>query len=133
VSKFLSHDVPRGTAGWVAAEEAMSAVIQQLARGPYLLGDRFSAADTLFGTTFAMFGHSPLMAKSPVIDAYARRVVSRAACRRAQARESGWGMRRGAGPTLLLSCSGRRNDLDAEPRRSLAHYRYVAMHRRMAW
>ncbi len=89
VSKFLGHDVPRGTAGWVAVEEAMSAVIQQLARGPYLLGDRFSAADILFGTTFAMFSQSPLMEKSPVIDAYAQRVVGRPAFRRAEARENG--------------------------------------------
>ena len=89
VSKFLGHDVPRGTAGWVAVEEAMPAVIQQLSRGPYLLGERFSAADILYGTTLAMFSQSPLMEKSPVIDAYAQRVISRPAYQRAQARENG--------------------------------------------
>ncbi len=89
VSKFLSHDVPRGTAGWVAVEEAMTAVIQRLARGPYLLGERFSAADILFGTTFAMFAQSPLMEKSPVIDTYAQRVVGRPAFERARVREKG--------------------------------------------
>ena len=89
VSKFLSHDVPRGTAGWVAVEEAMPAVIQQLARGPYLLGERFSAADILYGTTFAMFSQSPLMEKSPVIDTYVQRVVGRPAFERARARENG--------------------------------------------
>lgn len=89
VSKFLNQDVPRGTAGWVAVEEAMPAVIERLSHGPYLLGERFSAADILYGTTFAMFSQSPLMDKSPVIDAYAQRVVSRPAFQRAQARDSG--------------------------------------------
>lgn len=89
VSKFMSHEVPRGTAGWVAVEEAMPAVIQQLARGAYLLGERFSAADILYGTTFAMFSQSPLMEKSPVIDAYVQRVVGRPAFQRARARENG--------------------------------------------
>lgn len=89
VCKFLNQDVPRGTAGWVAVEEAMPAVIERLSHGPYLLGERFSAADILYGTTFAMFSQSPLMEKSPAIDAYAQRVVSRPAFQRAQARDNG--------------------------------------------
>jgi hypothetical protein len=36
-----------------------------------------------------MFSQSPLMEKSPVIDAYAQRVVGRPAFRRAEARENG--------------------------------------------
>ncbi len=87
VSKFLRVEVPRGTAGWVAVEEAMPAVIQALSRGPYLLGERFSAADVLYGTTFAMFSQSPLMERSAVIDAYVQRVLGRPAFRRALARD----------------------------------------------
>ncbi len=87
VSKFMNVAVPRGTAGWVAVEEVMPVLIDRLARGPYLLGERFSAADILYGTTFAMFAQSPLLAKSPVIDAYAERVVARPAFQRAQARD----------------------------------------------
>ncbi|HKD55682.1 MAG TPA: glutathione S-transferase family protein [Steroidobacteraceae bacterium] len=89
MSKFMNVEVPRGTAGWVAVEETMPAVLQRLARGPYLLGERFSAADVLYGTTFAMFGQNPLLPKSPVIDAYVQRVVSRPAYARAMAREAG--------------------------------------------
>jgi glutathione S-transferase len=89
VSKFLNVQVPRGTAGWVAVEEAMPAVRQALSRGPYLLGERFSAADVLYGTTFAMFSESPLMEKSTVIDAYAQRVVARPAFQRAMAHDGG--------------------------------------------
>jgi glutathione S-transferase len=89
LSKFMSWEVPRGTAGWVAVEEAMPAVMHRLSQGPYLLGERFSAADILYGTTFAMFGQSPLMPRSPLIEDYAARVTARPAYQRAQLRENG--------------------------------------------
>ena len=89
MSKFMQVEVPRGTAGWVAVEEAMAAVMQLLSHGPYLLGEHFSAVDVLYGTTFAMFGQSPLLPKSAVLDAYVQRVVSRPAFARAQALDDG--------------------------------------------
>jgi glutathione S-transferase len=87
VSKFMNIEVPRGTAGWVAVEEAMPAVIARLSPGPYFLGGQFSALDVLYATTFAMFGQSALLAKSKVIEDYARRVTSRPAFIRAMAKE----------------------------------------------
>lgn len=89
MSKFMNVDVPRGTAGWVAVEEAMPAIVERLSQGPYLLGDRFTAADVLYGTTFAMFSQSPLLPPSPVIGEYARRITARPAYARAQLRENG--------------------------------------------
>jgi glutathione S-transferase len=89
MSKFMNMEVPRGTAGWVAVEEVLPAIIGALTASPYLLGERFSAADVLYGTTFAMFGQSPMLAKSPVIEDYAKRIVSRPAYARAQARDAG--------------------------------------------
>ena len=89
MSKFMNVEVPRGTAGWVPVEEAMPAILKLLAASPYMLGDRFSAVDVLYGTTFAMFAQSPMMAKSAVIDDYVRRIVARPAFVRAQARDDG--------------------------------------------
>ena len=89
VSKFLKTEVPRGTAGWVVVEEALTPLVEALGRGPYLLGEHFSAVDVLYGTTFAMFRQSPLMEKSAVIHAYAERTVSRPAYQRALACEGG--------------------------------------------
>jgi glutathione S-transferase len=86
---FMNVAVPRGTAGWVAVDEAMPAVIKALTPGPYLLGERFSAADVLYGTTFAMFAKSPVMPQSAVIDEYARRIAARPAFARAQERDAG--------------------------------------------
>jgi glutathione S-transferase len=87
MSKFMNVDVPRGTAGWVPVEEAMAAVIKLLSKGRYILGDQFSAVDVLYGTTFAMFGQSPIMPKSTVIDDYVKRIVARPAFAQAQARD----------------------------------------------
>ena len=87
VSKFLQAQVPRGTAGWVVAEEAVEHVESAVSKTPYLLGDRFSAADVLFGTTFAMFAGSPLMPKSDAVAEYAKRVVARPAFARGLAKD----------------------------------------------
>ena len=89
MSKFMNVTVPRGSAGWVAVDEAMEAVIRQLSQGRYMLGEHFSAADVLYGTTFAMFAQSPLMPKSAVVDDYVKRIVTRPAFARAQARDGG--------------------------------------------
>jgi glutathione S-transferase len=89
LSKFKNFDVPQGTAGWVPVEEAMPAIIGRLSAGPYFLGERFSAIDVLYGTTFAMLAQTALLAGSPVIDDYVKRVVARPAFARAQARDAG--------------------------------------------
>jgi glutathione S-transferase len=89
MAKFMNQEVVRATAGWVPLEESVAALIKALTPGPYLLGDHFSAADVLYGTTFAMFGQSPMMPKSAVIDDYVARIVARPAFARAQLRDSG--------------------------------------------
>jgi len=86
-SKFMGVEVPRGLAGWAPVEEVMSAVIARLSPGPYLLGENFSALDVLYGTTFAMFAQSTLLPKSPLIEAYARRITARPPFARALAKE----------------------------------------------
>jgi glutathione S-transferase len=88
MSKFMNTQVPRGTTGWVPVEEAMAAVINVLSRSAYMLGEHFSAADVLYGTTLAMFGQGPWMPKSPAVEDYVKRVISRPAYARAQARET---------------------------------------------
>ena len=89
MSKFMNTPVPRGTAGWVVMDEAMAYVIQTLTARPFLAGEAFSAVDILFGSTFALFGTSPLLPKSPVIDAYVKRCVGRPAYERAAAKDNG--------------------------------------------
>ncbi|HEX7726588.1 MAG TPA: glutathione S-transferase family protein [Rhizomicrobium sp.] len=79
VSKFLNTPVPRGTAGWVVVEEAMEHIIATLSKHKWLLEEGFSSLDVLYGTTFAMFGASPMMPRSEVIDLYVKHVTERPA------------------------------------------------------
>ena len=63
----------------------LKTVTDQLDRGPYLLGEKFSAADVLWGTGLGwttMFGIVP---KLPVIEAYIQRVQSRPASTKVKA------------------------------------------------
>jgi glutathione S-transferase len=86
-SAFLKTEVPRGTAGWVKTDEVMELVNSTLAKSPYILGEKFSAADILIGTTFKLFMGSPLLAKTDLLEAYVQRVVERPAYARAAAKD----------------------------------------------
>jgi len=79
MSKFMSWDVPVGTAGWVKVEEAMAFVIKTLTDSRYLAGKTFSGADVLYASTFALFANNPMMPKSPVIEDYIKHCVARPA------------------------------------------------------
>ena len=86
-SAFMKADVPRGTAGWVKTEEVMELVNATLSKNPYILGEKFSAADILIGTTFKLFMGSPLLPKTDLLESYVKRVVERPACIRAMAKD----------------------------------------------
>lgn len=89
MSKFMNMEVPVGTAGWVKVEEAMPFIVKVLSAGPYILGEKFSAADVLYATTFGMFASSPMLPKSAVIADYVKRCLDRPAYARAQAKDGG--------------------------------------------
>jgi glutathione S-transferase len=71
----------RGALGWGSIEEVIAAVEAALRPGPWLLGDRFSAADVYIGAEFSwaeMFG-LPQLLQSSVIKAYIARCRERPA------------------------------------------------------
>lgn len=87
MSAFMKTDVPRGTAGWVKTDEVMEHVNATLSKGPYILGDKFSAADVLIATTFKLFMGSPLLPKTELLEAYVNRVTERPAYARGMAKD----------------------------------------------
>jgi glutathione S-transferase len=89
-SKFLNVSVPRGTAGWVSSDEAMGFINRRLEDLPYIAGDRFTAADVLYAGAFAMFMNSPLLGphRTPQLEAYVARCISRPARQRAIAKDA---------------------------------------------
>jgi glutathione S-transferase len=60
----------------------------QLAKGPYLLGERFSALDILWGTSLGWMNAFKLLPDSALIAAYADRIASRPAVIAANARDA---------------------------------------------
>lgn len=94
-SKFLRMAVPRGSAGWVDSDEAMDFINGRLASHPYIAGEKFTAADVLYASAFALFMDSPLLEgkRTSQLQDYVARCVSRPARARAagkdQAADSG--------------------------------------------
>ncbi|HEY6927908.1 MAG TPA: glutathione S-transferase family protein [Steroidobacteraceae bacterium] len=88
-SKFLKVTVPRGSAGWVDSDEVMDFINGRLASHPYIVGEKFTAADILYASAFALFLNSPLLEgkKTSQLQDYVARCVSRPARSRAGAKD----------------------------------------------
>ncbi|HEU0035044.1 MAG TPA: glutathione S-transferase family protein [Kofleriaceae bacterium] len=87
VTKTLGFAATNATTGWAPTDEILAYIGSLLAAGPYILGESFSAADILYGSTFALFKGSPLLPVDPTIAAYTERIESRPAYRRARDKE----------------------------------------------
>lgn len=66
----------------------LKTLIDQLAKGPYLLGERFSAADVLWGTALTWTTMFKLVPELPVIVDYMARVNARPAVVRARKKDA---------------------------------------------
>ncbi|MEW9571611.1 glutathione S-transferase family protein [Rhodanobacter sp. Si-c] len=66
----------------------LKTLTDQLAQGPYLLGERFTAADVLWGGALNWTTLFKLVPETPVIRAYIDRVISRPAMQRAAAADA---------------------------------------------
>jgi glutathione S-transferase len=88
-SKFLRAAVPRGTAGWVDSDEAMDFINARLGSHPYITGGKFTAADVLYASAFALFMNSPLLEgkRTQQLQDYVARCVSRPARTRAASKD----------------------------------------------
>jgi glutathione S-transferase len=69
-------------------DTTLSTVTDQLARGPYLLGEPFSAADILWGTALTWQIMFKLVPETPVVAAYIGRINARPAVARAKAKDA---------------------------------------------
>ena len=77
---------PPGMCPYGDYETMLKTLTDQLARGPYLLGERFTAADVLWGTALTWTTAFKLVPELPVIKAYMERVNSRPAAARVKAK-----------------------------------------------
>ena len=77
-----------------AYDAAMARLATALARGPYLLGERFSAADVMVGSAVSWARRA--LPDSPILDRYAERCRSRPAGLRAAGLDEASGVQRAA-------------------------------------
>jgi len=70
---------PPSTCPYGDYETMLKTLTDQLARGPYLLGDRFSAADVLWGGALRWTTRFKLVPELPVVADYVARVTARPA------------------------------------------------------
>jgi len=66
-------------------DTVVNTINAQLAKGPYLLGERFTAADVMWGAALGWITMFKLMPETPLVRAYIDRVMARPAMQRAQA------------------------------------------------
>ena len=88
VDKSQGHTTPPSTAPYGDYDTTMKTLDDQLARGPYLLGERFTAADVLWGTALTWTTMFKLVPETPAIKAYIERENARPAFVRAKAKDA---------------------------------------------
>jgi len=86
IDKAMKREpAPASTSTYGDYETMLKTLTDQLGSGPYLLGDRFSAADVLWGTALTWTTGFKLVPELPVIKAYIERVNSRPSVAKAKA------------------------------------------------
>jgi glutathione S-transferase len=89
VDKSMQREpAPPSTCGYGDYDTMLKTLTDQLEKGPYLLGDTFSAADVLWGTALNWTTMFKLVPELPVIRAYIDRVLARPAMQRAAAKDA---------------------------------------------
>ena len=88
LAKFMHLDVPAAQAPWGTFETANAVIDSQVARGDYMLGKQFTAADVMMGT-MVRWGLMWDLVAGPHLKGYVDRIESRDAFKRALAIDAG--------------------------------------------
>lgn len=76
-----------GRLGWGSFARTIEVWEQGLGDGPWILGDEFSAADVMLGSSAVFLRMFGMLPESPVLEAYGDRCMARPAFQKAQAAE----------------------------------------------
>ena len=79
---------PPSTSPYGDYDTMLKTLRDQLGDGPWLLGDRFTAADVLWGTALRWTTMFKLVPETPAVKAYIERVTSRPAAQRAARKDA---------------------------------------------
>ncbi|MDR3384551.1 glutathione S-transferase family protein [Cupriavidus basilensis] len=85
VDRSQQRETPRAMCPYGDYDTTIGTLLGQLEKGPYLLGDTFTAADVLWGTALTWTTMFKLVEATPVVQAYIDRINARPAVARARA------------------------------------------------
>jgi glutathione S-transferase len=88
LAKVQGWAFKEASAGWGSHATMIAAMESALATGPWLLGEKFSMADIIFGGTLRYMLVFGMLEPRPLFRAYADRLGARAALKRADARNT---------------------------------------------
>lgn len=86
MAKVAGWEFKPGQAGWGTHESMLDAMESAVRKGDYILGDRFSMADVIFGGTLRFMLRFGMLDARPTFTEYAERIGARPACKAAEAK-----------------------------------------------
>lgn len=83
MAKGAKWEFKPGTAGWGRYEDMLDTIEGAIGEGPYLLGERFSMADVIFGGTLRWMLQFDMLEKRAAFTSYVERLQARPAAKKA--------------------------------------------------
>jgi glutathione S-transferase len=87
MEKFNELEVSPSSCGWGNFDIMMEVLESGLATGPWIMGERFTAADVLLGSSVNFMRQFGLLGPRPVLERYLERCLERPAYQKALARD----------------------------------------------
>ncbi len=87
-ARVAKWEYQAASAGWGDYESMLAATESAIGEGPWLLGDRFTMADVIFGGTVRTLLAFELLEARPALTAYAARLSARPAAQTTQAKNA---------------------------------------------
>ena len=89
VDRFMEREPgPRGMSPYGSYDDVLDIVLKQLQPGPYLFGERLTAADVLWGMALSWLTAFKLVPEEPAVRAYVKRFQARPIVQRVQAADA---------------------------------------------
>lgn len=88
MEKFMDLEPNKVAAPWGTWNLMLQVLENRLAEGPWIAGEKFSAADVMIGSACYFLKSINLVSPSPAMSAYIDRCLKRPACQRALARDA---------------------------------------------
>jgi glutathione S-transferase len=88
MERFLGMEVSKATSGWGNFDTMVEVLEDGIRQGPWLLGERFTAADVLVGSSVYFMKMFGILPGNAVLDAYVERCLARPAYAEALARDA---------------------------------------------